>query len=137
MSFNSQDNTDNAALNTSRPQHQLHDSSQPLPGSGSRAAAQTHDYSPENIERMSSSVIYGKTESPPSRGSVDDADSARATRGAPSAVGTGAGVSVPHSVSSQSETARGNTAFTSERPLDVQPTSEGIGTILARLDKKY
>ena len=127
MSFNSQNNADNAALNTSRPQHQLHDSSQPLPGSESRGATQTQDYSPENIERMSSSFIHGKTESASSRGSVDDADSARATRGTPSAVGTGAGVS---------ETARGNTAFTTDRPLDVQPTSEGIDALLARLDKK-
>ncbi|KAG1731027.1 hypothetical protein EDB19DRAFT_1641009 [Suillus lakei] len=110
----SQNNTNNAALNTSRPQHQLHDSSQPLPGFGSRATVQTQDYSPANIERMSSSVIHGKdtpTES-------DDADSTRATHGTPSAGDTGPD-------SHQSESARGNTAFTSERPLGVQPTPEG------------
>ncbi|OAX34679.1 hypothetical protein K503DRAFT_724123 [Rhizopogon vinicolor AM-OR11-026] len=122
MSFDSQNNN-NTALNTSRPQHQLHNSSQPLPGSESRAAAQTQDYSPANIERMSSSVIYGETESVP-----DDADSTRATR-APSAVGTGAGASAPHPDSPQSASVRGNTAFTSDRPLDVQPTSEGGVTI--------
>ncbi|OJA14384.1 hypothetical protein AZE42_07742 [Rhizopogon vesiculosus] len=97
--------------NTSRPQHQLHDSSQLLPGSGSSAAAQTQDYSPANIERMSSSVIHGETESV-----LDDAYS---TRRAPSAVGTGAGVSAPHPGSPQSASARGNTAFTSDRPLGV------------------
>ncbi|KAG1767372.1 hypothetical protein EV702DRAFT_754999 [Suillus placidus] len=110
----SQNNTNNAALNTSRPQHQLHDSSQPLPGSGSRAAVQTQDYSPANIERMPSSVVHGKdtpTES-------DDADSTRATIGTPSAGRTARD-------SHQSESARGNTAFTSERPLGVQPTPEG------------
>jgi hypothetical protein len=48
--FNSQNNTNDAALNTSDPQHQLHNSSEPLPGSGSRNAAQTQDYSPANIE---------------------------------------------------------------------------------------
>ncbi|KAG0699603.1 hypothetical protein DFH29DRAFT_983463 [Suillus ampliporus] len=105
MSSSSQNNTDNAVLDTSRPQHQLHDSSQPLPGSGSRAAAQTQDYSPANIERMSSSVIHGKNASTES----DDADSTRATRG-----------TVP-----DSQQARGNTAFTSDRPLGVQPTQEG------------
>ncbi|KAG0699601.1 hypothetical protein DFH29DRAFT_983462 [Suillus ampliporus] len=95
MSSSSQNNTDNAVLDTSRPQHQLHDTSQPLPGSGSRAAAQTQDYSPANIERMSSSVIHGKNASTES----DDADSTRATRG------TGP----------DSQQARGNTAFTTAR----------------------
>ncbi|OJA14378.1 hypothetical protein AZE42_07744 [Rhizopogon vesiculosus] len=42
-----------------------------------------------------------------------------------SAVGTGAGVSAPHPDSPQSASARGNTAFTSDRPLGVQPMSEG------------
>ncbi|KAG2359327.1 hypothetical protein BDR07DRAFT_1415320 [Suillus spraguei] len=40
----------NAISGTARPQHQLHNSSQPLPGPGSRAAVQTQDYSPANIE---------------------------------------------------------------------------------------
>lgn len=105
----------NAALNTSRPQHQLHDSSQPLPGSGSRDAVQTQDYSPANIERMYSSVIYGKNASTES----DDADSTRATMGIPSAGRTG-----PDSAC-ESESARSNTASTNERPLGVQPTPEG------------
>ncbi|KAJ8590345.1 hypothetical protein M405DRAFT_737003 [Rhizopogon salebrosus TDB-379] len=125
MSFTSQ-NTNNAALNTSRPQHQLHDSSQPLPGSESRAAAQTQDYSPANIERMPSSAIHDRTESVSSNASSDDADSTRATRGTSSAVDTGAGVGAHHQLDSpQSASAHGNTAFTSDRPLGVQPTSEG------------
>jgi hypothetical protein len=113
----SQNNTNSAGLNTSRPQHQLHDSSQPLPGSGSRAAEQTQDYSPANIERMPSSVIHGKAASVES----DDADSTRATMGTPSAGRTAPGLD-----SNQSESARGNTAFIGERPLGVQPTPEGI-----------
>jgi hypothetical protein len=136
MSFTSQ-NTNNTALNTSRPQHQLHDSSQPLPGSESRAAAQTQDYSPTNIERMPSSAIHDRTVSVSSNASSDDADSTRATRGTSSAVDTGAGVSAHHQLDSpQSASARGNTAFTSDRPLGVQPTSEGISPILTLRDKK-
>ncbi|KAG1796983.1 uncharacterized protein HD556DRAFT_1431181 [Suillus plorans] len=111
-----QNNPNNAALNTSRPQHQLQDSSQPLPGSGSRDAVQTQDYSPANIERMSSSVIHGKNTSTES----DDADSTRATMGIPSAGRTG-----PDSCESESESARSNTASTNERPLGAQPTPEG------------
>lgn len=112
----SQNNTNSAALNTSRPQHQLHDSSQPLPGSGSRAAVPTQDYSPANIERMSSSEIHGKQATAES----DDTDSTRATIGTPSG-----GRTAPDLDSHQSESARGNTAFTTERPLGVQPTPEG------------
>jgi len=121
--LNSPNDTDIAALNTTRPQHQLHSSSQPLPGSDSRAAAQTQDYSPANIERMPSSVIHGNTESVSSRENLDDTDSTPATQ---PTVGTGSEASVTRSDSPQSASARGNTAFTSDRPLDVQPTSEGI-----------
>ncbi|KAG1816793.1 uncharacterized protein BJ212DRAFT_1299534 [Suillus subaureus] len=41
----SQNNTNNIALHTSRPQHQLHNSSLPLPGSRSHTTVQTQDYS--------------------------------------------------------------------------------------------
>lgn len=64
---------------------------------------------------MSSSEIHGNEASAES-----DADSTRATIGTPSAGRTAPGLD-----SHQSESARGNTAFTSERPLGVQPTPEG------------
>jgi hypothetical protein len=70
----SQKNTNNAVLNTSSPQHRLHDSSRVLPGSGSYAAVQTQDYSPTNIECISSCVIHGKDTSAQS----DDANFTRA-----------------------------------------------------------
>ncbi|KAG2112928.1 hypothetical protein BD769DRAFT_1754922 [Suillus cothurnatus] len=70
----SQKNTNNAVLNTSSPQHRLHDSSPVLPGSGSYAAVQTQDYSPTNIECISSCVIHGKDTSAQS----DDANFTRA-----------------------------------------------------------
>ncbi|KAG1750415.1 uncharacterized protein EDB91DRAFT_1243992 [Suillus paluster] len=57
-----QTHPNNDALNTSPPQHQLHDSSEPLPGSGSRAGTKTQDYSPANIERMESQEAHGNTE---------------------------------------------------------------------------
>lgn len=66
---------------------------------------------------MSSSEIHGKQATAES----DDADSTRATIGTPSG-----GRTAPDLDSHQSESARGNTAFTTERPLGVQPTPEGI-----------
>jgi hypothetical protein len=66
---------------------------------------------------MSSSEIHGKQATAES----EDTDSTRATIGTPSG-----GRTAPDLDSHQSESARGNTAFTTERPLGVQPTPEGI-----------
>ncbi|KAG1853198.1 hypothetical protein DFJ58DRAFT_728316 [Suillus subalutaceus] len=72
----SQNNTNNVALNTSSPQHQLNDPSQSL-RSGSRATVQTQVSLPANIERVFSSAIHSKNTSAQS----DDAYPTRATLG--------------------------------------------------------
>ncbi|KIJ64326.1 hypothetical protein HYDPIDRAFT_90566 [Hydnomerulius pinastri MD-312] len=81
------------------PTHQLHDSSQPLPGSNTRGAAQTQDYSPEHMERLPSSTIHG-------------ADPTGVTKERTGGAGGQQG-------------SQGKTAFNSERPLGVAPAPEG------------
>ncbi|KAH7925016.1 hypothetical protein BV22DRAFT_1129365 [Leucogyrophana mollusca] len=105
MSFDSKSNTTNTALNTSRPAHHIHDSSEPLPGSKSRSAAQAQDYSPASIERTPSSALRDTTASSDAQDTaprtqnlsgVEDTDSMHASisspPAAPSATRTGAGL---------------------------------------------
>ncbi|KAH7906859.1 hypothetical protein BJ138DRAFT_1093573 [Hygrophoropsis aurantiaca] len=110
MSFDTQSGGEsNTALNTTRPAHHIHKSSEPLPGSNSRAAAQTQDYSPDTIERTPSSALHDTTASSgPQRGQLhtqtsfgdEDTDSTHATLGSPAPSGpsttrTGAGINAP------------------------------------------
>src|ERR1700733_264681 len=78
-----------------RPEHQIHDSSDPLPGArGTQPAA---DYSATTMERTPSSAFDPENiESPNVQTNM-----------------------------ARSGSATGQTAFNSERPMDVQPTSEG------------
>jgi len=78
-----------------RPEHQVHNSSDPLPGA--RGAQPAADYSATTMERAPSSAFNpNNIENPNVQTSM-----------------------------ARSDSATGQTAFNSERPMDVQPTSEG------------
>ncbi|EGN94834.1 hypothetical protein SERLA73DRAFT_187902 [Serpula lacrymans var. lacrymans S7.3] len=128
MSFDSQSNANNAGLNATRPTHHIHDSSEPLPGSGARNATSAQDYTPANIERTPSSAIHESSTpsdalSQRSTGGYDSPDSTRATMGSP-AVGTGAG-GASHISYNQQKSSQGKSALDSDRQPDVQPSSAG------------
>lgn len=78
-----------------RPEHRLHDSSQPLPGA--RGAAPAADYSTATMERTPSSAL-----------DTDGIDNMATSNNFARAGG-----------------ASGDNAFNSERPTDMQPAPEG------------
>ena len=151
MSF---DNTNNAGLNATRPQHTIHRDSEPLPGSGARSAAQAADYSPATIERTPSSALHDTTAptevhlnqeqklSTPqlqqSTPQLQQSTPHERSKLNESFTGTSSTASREGPVSSVSSTSglRDDGApeppskdsfsgFSSERPTDVKPTNEG------------
>jgi hypothetical protein len=90
----------------SRPEHHVHSQEEPLPGA--RGAHATYDYSPENLDRTPSSAF---------------------TSGG-GALATGGGLTSDshheHTETGlQQPSTGGQNAFNSERPLDVEPTTQG------------
>ncbi|KAG5651536.1 hypothetical protein H0H81_008298 [Sphagnurus paluster] len=91
---------------SSRPEHHLHNPDEPLPGA--KGSARTTDYSADTIDHAPSSAFRE--------------DQPRNISGA-------AGAPLGHSTHSQ-----GRNAFSSERPLDVEPTSRGGVAVGGRAD---
>ncbi|KAF9221796.1 hypothetical protein BS17DRAFT_710360 [Gyrodon lividus] len=101
--------------NYNAPRHQLHDPSQPLPGSDVPAAAQTQGYLPEN-KRLPVSDPAGATQQPTGQIGTEDLTACQS--------GKGQGAAGPGGFAAQ-HGSQGRTAFNSERPLGVAPTPEG------------
>lgn len=83
-----------------RPEHHVHDSSDPLPGA--KRGGDAVDYSAGTMERQPSSAF--------DESNIDNQTSSNAN---------------PSSNFERSAGPGGENAFNSERPLDVQPVSEG------------
>ncbi|KAJ7873111.1 hypothetical protein B0H14DRAFT_2721003 [Mycena olivaceomarginata] len=94
-----------------RPEHHVHSANEPLPGA--RGGAPAADYTPETMERVSSSVWQDADASQPTRETAElhgDFDNSNSTR---------------PELPERQDSAKGRTAFSGERPLNTEPHPEG------------